>query len=423
MVKSTRTSGLWVMTLVAGLALGLGHGPDASAAKADPAAAKAPKLNPAVLKPLQAALELINAGKYAEAEPELEKANAVPGKTPFEQFQIDELAGFAALKQAKYDAAAAAYERGLASGLLAPEQVNERLRLLSQVFLQTNPRDLAKSGDYGKRWLEATGTRDPLMLGLVGQSAYFRENYSDAANYMKEAVAVTAAAGKKPDENWLLILQSSYSKLKNNPGITEATTELVRYYPRKEHWNTLSQDLLARAAGKDRQILQVFRLLYQVDAMDGADDFTEAASVATLLGFPGEAVDYMEKGYATGVLETSGDKAKSQALLAESKRLAAADQKTLPQFEKEALAAKAGEAEVKLGEAFLSYDQPAKGLEAIQRGIGKGGVKNPDEANLSLGRAYILTKNNPEALKAFALVKSPEYAQLAQLWSIYVGQL
>jgi len=421
MVKSTRASWLWAVVLIASFALLLGHAPDATAAKAD-SAPKAPKLNPAVLKPLQAALELINSGKFAEAEVELQKADGVSGKTTFEQFQIDELAGFAALKQSKYDAAAKAYERGLASGLLAPEQVNERLRLLSQVFLQTEPRDLAKSGDYGKRWLEATGTRDPVMLGLVGQAAYFSENFSDAAKYMKEAVSVSTAAGKKPDENWLLILQSSYAKLKNNPGITEATTELLRYYPRKEHWQTLSQDLLAKAANKDRQILQIFRLLFQVDAMDSADDFTEAASVATQLGSPGEALKFMEKGYATGILETSGDKAKNQALLAESKRLVAADQKTLPQFEKEAVASKAGEADVKLGEAFLSYDQPAKGLEAIQRGIGKGGVKNPDEANLSLGRAYILAKNNAEALKAFALVNSPEYAQLAQLWSIYAGQ-
>lgn len=422
MVKSTRAAWLPAVALIAGVALVLGHVPEARAAQAGKAAA-APKMNPAVLKPLQAALELVNGGKFAEAEAELQKADAVGEKTPFEQFQIDELVGFTSLKQGKYDAAAKAYERGIESGLLAPEQVADRLRLLSQIFLQTQPRNLAKSGDYGKRWLEATGTRDPVMLGLVGQAAYFGNNFSDAANYMKEAVSVSKAASQKPDENWLLILQSSYSKLKNNPGITEATIELARYYPRKEHWLTLSQVLLAQAASKDRQILQVYRFLYQVDAMDAADDFTEAASVAILLGSPGEALKFLEKGYATGILEKSGDKAKSQAALTEAKRLVAADQKALPQFEKEALAAKAGEADVKLGEAFLSYDQPAKGLEAVQRGIGKGGVKNPDEANLSLGRAYILAKNNPEAIKAFALVTSPEYAQLAQLWSIYAGQL
>ena len=419
MVKLTRITWLLAVMVTAGFALALGHVPEAQAAKA-PAG---PKMNPAVLKPLQAALELINGGKFAEAEVELQKADAVGEKTPFEQFQIDELVGFTSLKQGKYDAAAKAYEHGGESGLLAPEQVADRLRLLSQLFLQTQPRNLTKSGEYGKRWLEATGTRDPVMLGLVGQAAYFGNNFGEAATYMKEAVTVSKAAGQKPDENWLLILQSSNAKLKNNPGIIEATTELARYYPRKEHWITLSQGLLAQAASKDRQILQVYRFLYQVDAMDGADDFTEAASVAIQLGSPGEALKFMEKGYASGILETSGDKAKSQAALAEAKRLVAVDQKALPQFEKEALAAKSGEADVKLGEAFLSYDQANKGLEAVQRGIGKGGVKNLDEANLSLGRAYILTKNNPEALKAFALVNSPEYAQLAQLWSIYAGQL
>ena len=405
-----------------GVAVTLSVAPVAEAAKTSKAPA-GPKMNPLVLKPLQAALEHANAGKFPEAEGELQQAEAVADKTPFEQFQVDELVGFVSLKQKKYDPAAKSYERGLESGLLGPELVNDRVRLLSQLFLQTQPRNLNKSGAYGKRWLEATGTRDPLMLGLVGQTAYFGDNFSEAATYMKEAVAISQAAGQKPDENWLLILQSSCAKLKNSPGVVTATTDLVRYYPRKEHWITLSQSLLAQAANKDRQILQVFRLLYQVDAMDTADDFTEAASVATSLGSPGEALKFMEKGYSSGILTTSGDKAKSQALLAQAKRQAEADQKTLPQFEKEALAAKQGEVDVKLGEAFLSYDQAAKGLEAIQRGISKGGVKNPDEASLSLGRAQILAHNGAEAIKAFDLVKSPEYAQLAQLWSIYASQL
>jgi hypothetical protein len=397
--------------------------PDTASAQPAKGKASGPKMNPKVLKPLQAALEASNAGNFAEAEAQLKVADAVPDKTPFEQFQIDELGGFVAVKQKKYNEAAQAFDRGLASGLLPPEQVNDRLKLLSQLYLQTEPRDLAKSGDFGKRWLQATGTRDPAMLGLVGQSAYFGENPGEAVTYMKEAVDTTKAAGGKPEENWLLILQSSYSKLKNAPGITEATTDLVRYYPRPEHWQTLKRALLADAAGKERQILQVYRLMYQVEGgMSEPDDFTEAASAAKLLGSPGEAVKFMEKGYSSGVLETSGDKARSKALLDEYRGLAASDQKSLPQFEKEAEAAKAGEADVRLGEAWLSYDQPAKGLAAIQRGIGKGGLKSLDEANLALGRAYILTNNAAEARKAFEAVKGPEFARLAQLWAIRAGQ-
>ncbi len=416
---SRRTAWLLAVSLLAGIATLPVQIPAAQAAKRE----AAPKINPKILKPLQAANELAKAEKYAEAEVEMQKAEAVGEKTEVEQFQIDELGAFIALKQRKYDPAAKGFEAGLQSGLLPPEQVNDRLRLLSQLFLQTDPRDLNKSGEYGKRWLEATGTRDPLMLGLVGQAAYFSDNISEAANYMKEAVSLTKAAGQKPEENWLLVLQSSYSKLKNNPGTLETTIDLVRYYPQKAHWVTLMQAQLAQAANKDRQILQVFRLMYQVDAMDQAADFTEAATVAIQRGSPGEALKFMEKGYATGILESSGDKAKSEALRAEAQRLATADEKTLAQFEKEALAAKAGEADVRLGEAFLSYGQPAKGLEAIQRGIAKGSVKDADEANLSLGRAYILTGNGADAVKAFDTVKGPEFAQLAQLWSIHAGQL
>lgn len=419
MGKSTRAAWLMAVWLLAGVAASLGPLTEAQAARKQ----EGPKINPKILKPLQASLELANAGKFPEAEVELQRADAVSDKSTFEQFQINELGGFIALKQKKYDNAAVTYERGLDSGLLPHEQVNDRLRLLSQLFLQTQPRNLDKSGEYGKRWLEATGTRDPLMLGLVGQAAYFSDNISEAANYMKEAVSLTTAAGQKPDENWLLVLQSSYSRLKNDPGTLEATMDLVRYYPRKEHWVTLTQAELSQAANKDRRILQVFRLMHQVDAMNQADDFTEAATVAIQRGSPGEALKFMEKGYASGILETSGDKARSEVLRTEAQRLATADEKTLVQFEKEALAAKAGEADVRLGEAFLSYDQPVKGLEAIQRGINKGGVKDMDEANLSLGRGYILAGNGPDAVKSFAMVKSPEFAQLAQLWSIYAGQL
>jgi tetratricopeptide (TPR) repeat protein len=238
---------------------------------------------------------------------------------------------------------------------------------------------------------------------------------------MQEAIAGAVAAGQKPEENWLLILQSSNAKLKNAPGVTDATMELLRYYPRKEHWVTITSALLQRAAGNDTQILQVFRLMDAVDVMDNADEFTEAANVANLTGFPGEALQFLEHGYSTKVLETSGNKAKSQEMLNETRKRASADEKSLPQFEKEAMAAKQGEADVKLGEAYLSYDQPAKAIEAIQRGIGKGGVKNLDDAHLSLGRAYLEAKNVPDAVKAFGEVKNQPDVEIAKLWSIHAS--
>lgn len=413
---ATLAAAITTLTLLLG---GLGSAPDLHAAD-KPAAAG--KISKKVMKPLKAGLDLANEGKFPEAEAELRTADAIEDKTPFEQFQVDELLGFVALKQANYKDAAQLYERGLDSGFLPPEQVNDRLRLLAQLYFQTQLRDLNKVIAYGNRWLEASDTRDPVMLGLVGQASYFNDDFGTAAKYMKEALDVAAAAGQEPEENWLLILQNSYGKLKNDPGVIETTVELVRYFPRKEHWTTLSSSLLRQASTKEREILQVFRLLYVVDAMDSADDFTEAANVAMRSGSPGEALKFMERGYALKILDTSGDKQKSQQMLEDAKRLVAEDRKSLPQFEKEAMAAKAGEADVKLGEAFLSYDQPAKAVEAMQRGIAKGGVKSLDDARLSLGRAFLASGDRTEAEKAFSQVTKPDYSLLVRLWSIYTAQ-
>jgi hypothetical protein len=78
---------------------------------------------------------------------------------------------------------------------------------------------------------------------------------------------------------------------------------------------------------------------------------------------------------------------------------------------------------VKLGAAYLSYGQNDKAIEALTRGIGKGGVKNPDEAGLLLGIAYLRSNNKPEAIKAFQTVKqTPAMTRIARMWLISAGE-
>jgi len=58
-----------------------------------------------------------------------------------------------------------------------------------------------------------------------------------------------------------------------------------------------------------------------------------------------------------------------------------------------------------------------KAIEALQRGITKGGVKNPDEAGLLLGIAHMRANNKPEAAKAFSTVnKDATMTRIAKLW-------
>ena len=73
---------------------------------------------------------------------------------------------------------------------------------------------------------------------------------------------------------------------------------------------------------------------------------------------------------------------------------------------------------MKLGAAYLSYGDNAKAIEALQRGIGKGGVRDPDEAGMLLGIAYHrarATRRRPR--KAFNTVKADAtMTRIAKLW-------
>jgi hypothetical protein len=76
-----------------------------------------------------------------------------------------------------------------------------------------------------------------------------------------------------------------------------------------------------------------------------------------------------------------------------------------------------GDNDVKLGAAYLSYGELPKAVEALQRGITKGGVKNPDEAAILLGIAHLRAGNKPEAAKAFNMAnKDATMTRIAKLW-------
>ncbi len=126
----------------------------------------------------------------------------------------------------------------------------------------------------------------------------------------------------------------------------------------------------------DRQTLNVYRLMQDTKTLAQPSDYTEMAQLAIDAGTPGEAQKVLEQGFAANVFTEQRAKERNQRLLEAAKKAAATDQATLAKSEAEAKAAKTGDADVALGSAYLSYGQNDKALEALTRGIGKGGLKN-----------------------------------------------
>lgn len=379
--------------------------------------AKAQKVGAKVGKPLKAAQEAMQAKQWDAALASIKEAQAIEKKTPYEEYQIDEFLGYVLIQQKNYGEAAAVFERMINSGQVPPEQLDDRLKTVAQLYSQV--KDYPKTVEWSRKWLERHPDDQNMSL-LLAQATYLQNDFKTAADVTGKMIAKAESAGQKPEENWIEIQLSSYFKLDDQQGLTEALKKSVRYYPKPERWENLL-DIYSRKENGDRVNLGYYRLMAEAGVLKRAGDYIEMAQLAKDAGVPGEAQQILEKGISAGILK-SDDKAEQgryDRLLAEVKKEAASDRASLPQLSKEAEKAPKGQVDVGLGQAYLSYGQYEEAIAAIQRGIKKGSVNDADEAQISLGMAYLKKGDAAQAREAFKAVKpDSKWGGVAELWGL-----
>jgi tetratricopeptide (TPR) repeat protein len=381
-----------------------------------PALAQQAKVSKKVGDPLGEALAAAKKGQHAQALNKLKTADAVSGKTAFEQFKINEAYGSIYSQQRNYPAAAAALERSLNSGQLPAGQVNERLKTLALLNFQS-PRNLNKVVEYSTRYLKATGGGDAAMNVTLGQAYQLMGNDKAAIASVQKAVSLS---GGRAAENWLRILLQSYGALKDTQGVSRTTEQLVRLYPTTDNWKLLASTLRKQAEGDDRVAMNVYRLMGELELLDKVDDCHEASIAAMESKVPAEAVKFMEMCYAKKVFGPA-DEARSKKIITDARHRVATQQPHLPRLSQQAAASKSGQDELVVGEALLSFGQAEKALAGGKRALQKGA--SPDDAWMLIGRSQIQLKNGAEARKAFSHVKGAEAASVAKLWGIYASRI
>lgn len=375
------------------------------------------KISAKVGKPLKVAQEAIQKKQWDLALVKVNEADAVGSKTPYEQFQINEFKSYVLLQQRKYGEVAAIYEQNLKSPKMPPEQVNDRVKSLVQ--LNSAVRNYPKVIEFGERWMKAGG-KDVNIQVLVSQAYYLQKNYKNAASLMSATIKAAEQGGGKVEENWLQMLRSAQQNQGDVDGANATMEKLVRLYPKKDYWDFLLSSRM-RQKNSDRVTLNLLRLAGQVGVLDTPEEYTELTEMLLEAGLPGEALAVMEAGYKAKVFDTP-DKTKADRYtrrLNEARSLATKDQDALPVAERDAAKSPTGQGDVALGLAYSSFGQYQKAVEALTRGLKKGGVRDPDQAQMVLGIAQIKLGNETDALKAFEQVKAdPQMQDVARLWKI-----
>jgi tetratricopeptide (TPR) repeat protein len=382
------------------------------------AASSTPTVSREVGKPLKAAQDDLKKNDYTGALQQLDTADALPKKSAYEQYLINEMRGYAYVRTKQYPQAAKAFEAELSSGFAPADQVKTLTNALAQLSYQSKNYD--KAIEYGQQSIDK-GFADAQMPTLVAQSYYLKGDWKGVVRFEKSQIAAQEKAGTVPSNQSLQLLLSGC--LKQNPAgddpcTNEALQELVIYHPKPEYWQQLLYGMF-KTVKSDRNLLQTYRLADEVDVLKRPEDYTDFAQLAIEAGSPGEAEQIIQKGMQANIFPDARTKGKAQRLLADAQKAADRDKKTLDSSAQQAALASSGDQDVGLGLAYFGYQQYDKAVQVLKQGIAKGGLKDPDSAHLLLGIAEYKAGDKPDALQAFKSVKGdPTLQHLATLWSL-----
>jgi tetratricopeptide (TPR) repeat protein len=407
--------------LVAAIAVGAAVVCGASLAGVTPALAAAPAhtVSAKVGKPLKAAQDDLQKQDYSGALAKLKEADAMSGKSPYEQHLIHEMEGYAYVRTKQYPEAAKALEPGLTDGFLDPGQIPQRTVALAQLNYQIKNYD--KAIQFGTQAIDK-GYADAQMPTLVGQAYYLKNDWKGVQRFEKSQIAADEKKGVAPDNTSLQLLLSACLKMNDENCTNSALQELVVYHPKPEYWQQLLYGMF-KTVKNEHNLLQTYRLASEVNVLKRPEDFTDFAQLAIEAGSPGEAEQVIQKGMQENIFPDARTKGKAQRLLVDAQRAAKRDQQTLGKSAEQAARSSNGQEDVGLGLAYYGYQQYDKAVQALTQGIAKGGLKSTGEAQLLLGIAELKQGNKDAALKSFKSVKGdPTLERLATLWSLRARQ-
>ena len=391
----------WVVAVAAALVVGAADGQSG--------------LRPDVGKPLQAAEALIKSGKYREALVRVREADAVGGKTAAESTMIERMRLAAASGAGDADTAARSFEA--VSGSLGGA---DKLRMIESIAgSYYRAKEYAKAQQWYARYFNEGGTSSTNRTLMI-QTQYLSGDLAGASRELMAEIQGAERSGAVPAEDRINLLMNAAVRQKDVNGETFALERLVTYYPKKEYWVALLSRLQRKPAFSDRLALDAYRLSLATGSMTAAADYSEMAQLALQAGSGAEAKQVIDKGFAAGVLGT-GPQAERDKRLRDlvNKRILEAN-KTQADDEKQALAAKDGNDLVTIGMNQVFDGQKAKGLQLMQQGMAKGGLKRPEDAKLHLAIAQL---NAGEPAKAQATLKTVSgndgTGDLARLWALY----
>ncbi len=356
------------------------------------------------------AQDLVDAKDYKGALKSLNNLYNPDKLTEYEQANVLNYIGFVYYNMDDIANAIRTYERMVSIASLEDQMKKQTMYTLAQLY--TMEEQYNKALSTLERWflLETNPAPEPFIL--KAQNLYQVQRYSAMIEPIKNAMRVAEQRGKPVKEDWYVLLNFAYFTLEDYVQVRDIQKILLVNWPKKRYWFSLAGAFTE--LGEDENLINAYAAANDQRMLEKESELVTMAQLFMQREVPYKAGQLLEKEMAAGRVSKN---AKNYRLLSQAWQLSMENEKAIPALTEAARLSDDGELDIRLGNAFLNTGKYSDCVTSVRNGIRKGGLKSPDNAQISLGMCLYNLRQYQASIEAFrSAAKTSRSRRVSNQW-------
>ena len=330
--------------------------------------------------------------------------------TEYEQANVLNYIGFVYYNMEDIPNAIRTYERMVAIPSLEPQMAKQTTYTLAQLY--TMEENYQKALQTLDKWFVMETNPAPEPFILKAQNLYQVQRYKDMIEPIENAMRVARERDKPVKEDWYVLLNFAYFQEEDYAQVRDIQKILLASWPKKRYWFSLAGAFTE--LGEDNNLIAAYGAAHDQGMLEKESELVTMAQLYMQAEVPYKAATLLEREMESGRVTKS---AKNYRLLSQAWMLSQEDERAVPALKEAAKMSDDGELDVRLGNTYLNLGNYDECINAVQAGLRKGGLKNPDNAQISLGMCLYNKRRYQAAIEAFrAASKTPRSRKVSQQW-------
>jgi len=363
-----------------------------------------------VYERIQKAQEMVDEKNYNGALKLLNNLYNPDKLTEYEQANVLNYLGFVYYNKDDTNNAIRTYEKMLAIPTLEPQMAKQTTFTLAQLL--TMQEQYAKALTTIDKWFLLETNPPPEPFILKAQILYNLNRYQSMVEPIENAMRVARERDKPVKEDWYGLLNFAYFQQEDYRKVRDIQKILIQNWPKARYWKSLAGAFTE--LGEDEKLIYAYDAAHTQGMLEKESEFVTMAQLYLQAEVPYKAGKLLEEKMSAGVVTKSE---KNYRLLSQAWMLSMEDEKAIPALQQAAQRSSDGDLDLRLANSYLNLGNYSECVKSANNAARKGGLKNPDNMQISLGMCLYNLKKYSDAKAAFRqAAKVPRSKRTADQW-------